>query len=94
MHHSKVEHPYLTDEDFQLLPDITSTDAVRFEKKGDRLVYSKTYGDTTYEVVESIGNPKSNANLMFTTEYITKHPADEEKRKKRGGADWYRTNPW
>ena len=85
LHHSKVEHPYLTDEDFQLLPDITSTGAVRFEKKkkGDRLVYSKTYGDTTYEVVESIGNPKSNANLMFTTEYITKHPADDEKKQKR-----------
>ena len=49
-------------------------------KERDRLVYTKTYGDTTYEVVERIGRSNtrtSQKKLYFVTEYIAKHPADK-----------------
>ena len=52
-------------------------------KEGDRLVYTKTYGDTTYEVAERIGrsNTRTSAKqLFFATEYITKHPAERRSR--------------
>ena len=84
IHHSMKKHPYLTDDDIMLLPDITSNyDKIRHEKKkeGDRLVYTKTYGDTTYEVAERIGRSNARSTpkqLFFATEYITKHPADNK----------------
>lgn len=86
--HAKNRHPYLTDDDIMLLPDITSSyDSIKYEhskSKGARLCYAKTYGDTTFEVVERIGRSntrQSQHRLYFVTEYIAKHPADQQKPK-------------
>ena len=82
--HAKNRHPYLTDDDIMLLPDITSKwDELKYKSsgtgKGDILVYKKTYGDTTYEIAERIGRANTRSaqkQLYFITQYITKHPAD------------------
>lgn len=89
VHHTQQKHGYISDDDFMLLPDIIRTGSVEFRKKkgGDRLIYTKSYGSRVYEVAERIGNPESNPNLMFSTEYIKFHPKDaanNRKRKKRG----------
>lgn len=89
INHAKNRHPYLSDEDFLLLPDITTQwDDLKYKPsntgKGDILVYIKTYGDSTYEVAERIGraNPRSAPKqLYFITEYISKHPADERRSR-------------
>ena len=75
--HAKQHHPDLTDEDFMLIPDITANwdDLIKrpSKKKGNRIRYIKTYGDTTYILAERVGSrKKDNPRLMFTTIFFKK----------------------
>ena len=75
--HAKQRHPDLTDEDFMLIPDITENwDDLKerpSKKKGNRIRYEKTYGDTTYILAERVGSRrKDNPKLMFTTIFFKK----------------------
>ncbi len=75
--HAKQRHPDLTDEDFMLIPDITENwgkmEPYPSKRKGNRVRYIKTYGNTTYILAERVGSrKKDNPRLMFTTLFLKK----------------------